>query len=113
MIKGTRTDDGGINWRRILTVLGWVWLAFALMSFMSTVFGLSGHMVMGLLDGFFGAHLMPRYPWVPWAIAGAVLGLGPALWSFRPVHRRKMLVLWIPLAALAVLAIVTNIPKPH
>ncbi len=67
-----------------------------ILSIMSCLFfliplaGLIGHMGIAILDAVLGAWITPEAPWIPWAVAGALVGIGPALWAFPRLQRNRL-----------------------
>ena len=73
-----------------------------------TPFGIAAHGLMAILDSAFATHLTPQRPWVAWAVVGAILGLGPSLWTIRAIGKRRLVVLWVPLLVIALVGAVTS-----
>lgn len=71
--------------------------------------GIMGHMIMAIFDSAFCAHLTPVAPYVAWGAAGALIGAGPALWSISGLRKRRMLVLWAPLAVVLIVGVYSTL----
>jgi hypothetical protein len=102
-----------IDWQRVARV-GFIGLSigFAFVA-CSPITGIMGHMIIAILDTAFASHLSPAAPYVSWALAGALIGAGPALWSFGPIRKRRMLVLWAPLAVVLLVGVISTLLIGH
>lgn len=98
------------NVQRVLRALMWAGLVASVIAMVPTVFGITGQFIMVILDTSLGSRWTPRAPYASWAIAGAILGLGPALWTVPYLRKRKMLVLWVPLGLILSVGLVSCLP---
>jgi hypothetical protein len=94
---------------RVLRAVGWLLFLLSIGGFVFSVFGIAGTFTMALLDTLTAAKLTRDAPWAMWAVAGAVIGIGPALWSVPWLNRRRLVVLAVPLGAVAVVGVVSAI----
>jgi hypothetical protein len=96
--------------QRTFRLLMWASLAISLVAMLWNVVGLACHLIMVMLDTSFGSRWTPNAPYVTWALAGALIGVGPALWSIPYLRKRKMLVLWVPLALILAIGLASCLP---
>lgn len=81
-------------------------VAYALAAVFCLLVGI-GWLVMAIGDHAVGAGALPTAPWIPWAVAGGLLGAALGFWTMAPVYgwkNRRPLIVAIPVIIILCIA---------